>query len=274
MRLFPFVKRFTSIDDSDFLIVSIPYEGYVNSRLGTFLAPRFIRTFSDCIETYSNYFNKSLEDIKFFDLGDLYVDYSYDNDSTVLNLYNLLKKVVIGKKRYVFIGGDHSITIPSFLAIKDLYKSVTYVHLDSHADCHDVYINQRYCHANVLRRISEEVNSIAVGVRTFDDSEKSYFFSKIINIDLNNIHLLKDYIDGYVYLSVDIDFFDPSIVEAVSNPNSSGANFEDYINILRLISVDRIVGFDVVEVNPVLDYPSFKSSIFASELIREFLLSR
>jgi len=192
-----------------------------------------------------------------------------------MEIYNLLKRIVINKrKKYIFIGGDHSITIASFLAIKSIYKNVVYVHLDAHADCHDVYKNQKFSHASVLRRISEESKAIAIGVRTFDDNERSYFFSKIISIDLKNIDLLKDYIESYIYLSVDIDFFDPSIANAVSNPNSEGAKFEDYIKILEIISFDRIVGFDVVEVNPILDYPSFKTSILASEVIREFMLSR
>ncbi|MCX7758760.1 MAG: agmatinase [bacterium] len=274
MRIFPFIKAYNSIEQSKYLVVSIPYEGYVNTRLGTFIAPKAIRKYSECIESYSNYFNKSLEDISFFDLGDMKIDFIYDNDNTILEIYKYLKSVVINKdKKYVFIGGDHSITIPCFWAIKNIYKNVIYIHLDAHADCHNVYHNQKYSHASVLRRISEENVSISVGVRTLDDAERGYFFSNIINIDLNNIGSLKDYLKGYIYLSVDVDFFDPSIAPAVSNPNSSGAKFEDYIKILEVLSSENIVGFDIVEVNPVLDYPSFTTCILACELLREFLLS-
>lgn len=274
MRIFPFVKNFYSIDIADFIIVSIPYEGYVNSRLGTFLAPNKIRQYSETVEAYSNHFNKSLENVRFFDLGNLKINLSYDNDSTILEIFNSLKSIVIdNKKRYVFIGGDHSITIASFLAIKNLFKNITYIHLDAHADCHNIYCGQKYSHANVLRRISEENKSISVGVRTFDDSERGYFFSNIINLDIDKSTLIKDYIKGYVYLSVDIDFFDPSISGAVSNPVAGGANFKDYIRILESIPFERIVGFDVVEVNPILDFPSFQTSILASEVIKEFLLA-
>ncbi len=256
------------------MIISIPYEGYVNSRLGTFYAPKFIRTYSECIETYSNYFNRSLEEVDYFDIGDIKILHSLNNDETIGELYNTLKSIVVSKeKRYIFIGGDHSITIACFWALKSLYKNLIYIHLDAHADCHNLYCGQKYSHASVLRRISEENVCISVGVRTWDDFEKSYFFSRIINIELNNLDKLLDYVRGYVYLSVDMDFFDPSISCAVSNPNSNGATFQDYIKILNILSNERVVGFDVVELNPFLDYPSFKTTILAAEVIREFMLS-
>ena len=273
MRIFPFVRNYYSLNESKIVILSIPYEGYVNSRLGSFMAPEFIRKYSECVEIYSNYFNDSLENSKFFDLGDIKVNLKYDNDNTILEIYNYLKSVVIDRnKKYVFVGGDHSITIAAFWAVKNLYKNLTYIHLDAHADCHDIYLKQKYSHANVLRRISEENNTISIGVRTLDDKEKGYFFSNIINIDIDKISFLDDYIKSYVYLSVDVDFFDPSICKAVSNPVSNGGFITDYIKILQNISPGRIVGFDLVEVNPALDYPSFSTSIFASELIREFII--
>lgn len=275
MRIFPFVKKYYSIENAKFLIISIPYEGYVNTRLGSFLAPKMIRKYSECIEVYSNYFNRSLEEVSFFDLGDINVNLYYDNDSTILDIYNYLKNVLISRdKNYIFIGGDHSITIASFLAMKNLYKNLVYIHLDAHADCHNEYCGQRFSHASVLRRISESSTSISIGVRTLDDMEKGYFFSNIINIDLNNIDSLGSFVNGYVYLSVDMDFFDPSISFAVSNPNSNGANFVHYIKILEILSNFKVVGFDVVEVNPTLDYPSYKTCILASEVIREFILSK
>ncbi|MEN3015391.1 MAG: agmatinase [bacterium] len=274
MRIFPFVKNYSSIENSDFLIVSIPYEGYVNTRLGCFYAPYYIRKYSECVESYSNYFNRSLEDVKFFDIGDIKIDFWYDNDNTVLEIYNYLRSVVISKsKRYVFIGGDHSITIAAFGAVRNLYKSLVYVHLDAHADCHNIYVGQKYSHANVLRRISEECLSVSVGVRTLDDSEKGYFFSNVVSLDLKNYHVIKDYVKGYIYLSVDVDFFDPSICPAVSNPISGGATFLDYIKILELLSSEKVVAFDIVEVNPILDHPSYNTCIVASEIIREFILS-
>lgn len=274
MRLFPFVRRYTSIDQSKYLIVSIPYEGYVNTRIGSFYAPKFIREYSECIESYSNYFNRSLEDVTYFDLGSIVVNLYYDNDNTILEIYKSIRNIVMNKdKRYIFIGGDHSITIPCFWAIKSLYKEVIYIHLDAHADCHNIYHNQKYSHASVLRRISEESLSISIGVRTLDESERGYFFSNVINIDLNNIDSLKDYVRGYIYLSVDVDFFDPSLSPAVSNPISDGARFEHYLKILEILSSEKVVGFDVVEVNPLIDFPSYKTCILASELIKEFILS-
>ncbi|MFN3995696.1 MAG: agmatinase [bacterium] len=274
MRIFPFVRNFYSIDEANYVIISIPYEGYANSRLGTFWAPQKIRQYSEVIEAYSNYFNKSLENVKFFDVGNIKIDFSYDNDNTIIEIYNSLKRVVIDKnKKYIFIGGDHSVTIASFWAVRDLFKNVSYIHLDAHADCHNLYHNQKYSHANVLRRISEVSNSIAVGVRTFDESERAYFFSNTISLDLDKIDFIKDYVRGYVYLSVDVDFFDPCFCGAVSNPVSNGASFQDFIKILQVLPVENIVGFDVVEVNPILDFPSYKTSIFASEIIREFILA-
>jgi agmatinase len=279
MRIFPFLRNYTNLEQSKYLVIGIPYEGYVNSRLGTFKAPYYIRAYSELIETFSFYFSKSLEETDLFDIGDIFIKLDYNNDKTVYNIYKNLKNILIDtKKIYVFIGGDHSITIATFLAIKDIFKDLIYIHLDAHADCHDKYLNQIYSHANVVRRISEYTNNIiSIGVRTLDDFEKGFFFSNIINIDLSNIISLKNILNSisskYIYLSLDIDFFDPCVAGAVSNPVHDGANFKHFIEILRILSEYNVVAFDVVEINPYLDYPNYKTSVLAAQAIKEFIIS-
>jgi agmatinase len=279
MRIFPFLRNYTNLEQAKYLIIGIPYEGYVNSRLGTFKAPSYIRTYSELIENFSFYFSKSLEEVDLFDIGDIFVKLDENNDKTVYNIYKNLRSVIIDiKKRYIFIGGDHSITIPAFLAIKDVFKDLIYIHLDAHADCHDKYLDQIYSHANVVRRISEYTNNIiSIGVRTLDDFEKGFFFSNVINIDLSNISYLKKILENikskYIYLSLDIDFFDPSIACAVSNPVYDGADFKHFIEILRILSEYMVIAFDVVEVNPYLDSPSYITSTLAAHAIKEFIIS-
>ncbi|MCX7870070.1 MAG: agmatinase [bacterium] len=279
MHIFPFLRNYSNLEQSNYLIIGIPYEGYINSRLGSFKAPYYIRNYSELIETFSFYFSKSLEEINLFDLGDIFIKLDENNDKTVHNIYKNLKNVLIDiKKRYIFLGGDHSVTIATFLAIKDIFKDVAYIHLDAHADCHDKYLNQIYSHANVLRRISEHTNNIiSIGVRTLDDFEKGFFFSNVINIDLANINYLKEALKNlnskYIYLSLDIDFFDPSIAPAVSNPVYDGASFSDFINILRILSEYMVIAFDVVEVNPFLDYPKYNTAVLAAQAIKEFIIS-
>jgi len=279
MRIFPFLRNYTNLEQAKYLIIGIPYEGYVNSRLGTFKAPFYIRTYSELIENFSFYFSKSLEEVDIFDVGDIFVKLDENNDKTVYNIYKNLRSVIIDiKKRYIFIGGDHSITIPTFLAIKDVFKDLIYIHLDAHADCHDKYLDQIYSHANVVRRISEYTNNIiSIGVRTLDDFEKGFFFSNVINIDLSNISYLKQVLENikskYIYLSLDIDFFDPSIACAVSNPVYDGADFKHFIEILRILSEYMVIAFDVVEVNPYLDSPSYSTSTLAAHAIKEFIIS-
>ena len=279
MKIFPFLRNYTTLEQSKYVIVGIPYEGYVNSRLGSFKAPYYIRTYSELIENFSFYFSKSLEEIDLFDLGDIFIKLYENNDKTVYSIYKILKSILIDiKKRYVFIGGDHSITIASFLAVKDIFKDLIYIHLDAHADCHDKYLDQLYSHANVVRRISEYTNNIiSIGVRTLDDFEKGFFFSNIINIEISNISYLRDVLNSlngkYIYLSLDMDFFDPCIAGAVSNPIPNGATFKDFIQILRILSEYIVVAFDVVELNPYLDYPKYNTSVLAAESIKEFIIS-
>jgi agmatinase len=177
----------------------------------------------------------------------------------------LLKKTVATVSRYlkdnklvVTLGGDHSVSIGVIKSYAKHYKNLSVLHLDAHADSRDSYEGTPYNHACVIARAREFTkNIISVGIRSMDSSERAHvnrkkmFFAHDIHDSdnwINNaVHLLTD----SVYITIDLDVFDPGIMPSTGTPEPGGLDWYQIMKLLASVSKSkRIVGFDVVELCP------------------------
>lgn len=161
-------------------------------------------------------------------------------------------------KLVVALGGEHSVSVGVIKSYARHYKDLSILHLDAHADSRDSYEGSPYSHGCVIARAREFVqNIVSVGIRSMDISERTgihnkkiFFAHKIHDSDkwINNaVRLLTD----SVYITIDLDVFDPGIMPSTGTPEPGGLGWYQIMKLLASVSKSkRIVGFDVVELCP------------------------
>ncbi len=188
------------------------------------------------------------------------------------------QRVLDTGKFLVLLGGEHSLTLGVAQAIKDKFPRVSFLQLDAHADLRDEYEGTRFSHACVGRRLAELGPLVQVGVRSLSREENDYLQeSKVVTFWA---HQLEEQISWeekvvaalspQVYVTIDLDVLDPSIMPAVGTPEPGGLTWQSLGRLLRLLGRKKeIVGFDLVELAPI---PGFTGPDFlAAKLTYRFL---
>lgn len=266
-----FADAESSFDEAWFVIFGVPYDGTCSHRKGTALAPRTIREESYNFETYLYEHDVDLEDIPVHDLGDILCA---DLEEMLGGVGSTMGRILEAGRFPVILGGEHSLTPPAVRKFADMGVVI----LDAHLDFRDQYIEEPNSHACATRRIFDIVgpdNVITIGVRSMERWEKQ-------EADLHGLR----YVDAgtlrkegmkkslanlgwdRIYLSLDMDFMDPSHAPGVGNPETFGFSPEDVKKCINLLA-DRLVGFDVCEVSP--PYDNGNTSALAARLVREVI---
>lgn len=166
----------------------------------------------------------------------------------------------------LMLGGEHSITFGAVRAIQKRYRDISVLQLDAHADLIDEYVGTKYSHACVMRRIKElGAKTVQVGIRNMNTEIKQYLKEKK---DLKiyyapKIPPLTDVLKGLsknVYLTIDVDVFDPSIMPSTGTPEPGGLGWYEVLDLIKGVAKNKnIVGADVVELTPIpgLHAPDF-----------------
>ncbi|PAT01515.1 agmatinase [Candidatus Izimaplasma bacterium ZiA1] len=263
-------------DESEIVVFGAPYDGTTSFKPGTRFAPNAIRLDSDAIETYSPYQNKDLEDMKISDIGD--IELSYGEKNQVLDeLYNATKKILNDDKTPFMIGGEHLVTYPAFKAVYEKYPNCQIIHFDAHTDLRQEFSGGKFSHASVMKRIHDLIGDNKIyqfGIRSglkeeFQFAEKHNYIEKFSANTIKDIlHLLNN---KPVYITIDLDVLDPSIMPGTGTPEAGGLTFKELHNAILSLKGLNIVGADVVELSPEHD-PSKSSNLVATKVIRELLM--
>jgi agmatinase len=180
-------------------------------------------------------------------------------------------------KFVVTLGGEHSVTIGAVQAFAEHIPGLSVLQIDAHTDMRQEYEGSRFNHACVMARVREICPFVQVGIRSMDIVEKPYlakdriFFAKdIIGGHTAWIDEVIEKLGYQVYVTIDLDGFDPSIMPATGTPEPGGLTYYDVINLMRKLIVEKnLVGFDVVELCPQQN--SKASDFLASKLIYQVL---
>ncbi len=271
--------------DSDYVIFGIPYDKTSSFRMGASSAPKEVRFNSWNFETFNIRNKVDFKDIRVHDYGNLSIKNKPIND--VMDEIKSITKMLIKDNKFpVAIGGEHSLTS----AIIEAHpKDIAVLSLDAHLDYRDVYENEKYNHACVMRRISERINikDIAIlGIRSAEKDEyyeaknDGLFWIEAFDINKNGIknclnEIKNRFFNKKIYLTLDIDVLDLSYAPGTSTPEPFGISPKDVLHCIEFFSED-IIGFDIMEVCPPYDKgeTALISAKFIKSLIEETWLKK
>lgn len=261
-------------NNSEWIMIGVPFDGTCSFRPGTRFAPEQIRVASRGIETYSPYFNKDLDDISFYDAGEL--DLPFGNTQRVLDMvYDVTREVLVAGKKYFGIGGEHLVSYPAIKAYYEKYPDLYVVHFDAHTDLRDEYLGEALSHSTVIKKVADLIgfdNLSQVGIR----SGESYEFElmKKHNTLVKSTEDFRDILSGIkgrpVFITLDLDVLDPSVLPGTGTPEVGGFSFSELMSYFKVLADSNIVGMDMLELSPFLD-TSANSTVAAAKVAREML---
>jgi len=267
-----FADADSSFEEAQFVILGVPFDGTCSFRKGARFAPKSIREESYNLETFLFEHDVELEDVPFHDSEDVKCEAL---EEMMGGVGNSVENILNQEKFPIIIGGEHSLTPP---AVRKL-ENVGVLILDAHLDFRNQYLDERNSHACVTRRVSELVgieNVLSLGVRSMEKKEKEEadklglkYIDAFKLKELGMKKVLENVKWERIYLSLDMDFFDPSFAPGVGNPEYFGLSPEDAKECINILA-PRLVGFDITEVSPPFDNGNTAS--LAARLIRELIV--
>ena len=272
-----FLSADFSYEECEICIVGLPYDGTSSYRPGARFGPNAIRKASWGMETYSPNLGRDLGDLKICDLGDLEIPFG-NKETALAKIKEAIEKIIDDGKYPVLLGGEHLITLPVVEGFRNRFRDLAVVQFDAHTDLRDEYLGETLSHSTVMRRVLEVIGTgrlFQFGVRSGSSEEFSYAndIGSLYDFSEDGFHrAMKSIKDKPLYISLDLDVLDPSILPGTGNPEPGGIDFNEMICGLQILGKARVIGFDVVELSPNHD-PSEVSSIVTSQLVREMILN-
>jgi agmatinase len=267
-------EEYTHPDSSEIIILPVPYDGSSTWIKGADKGPKALIEASENMELYDIETDSEVYKHGIHTHKPLKVDGT--PDQLVPEVKSNIAKLLQNDKFVVTIGGEHSVSIGAFQAFAEKYQNLSILQLDAHSDLRHSYEGSGNNHACVMARAKELAEIVQVGIRSMDSSEKGnmdlnrvFFGHKIRDTDAwhnNAMTLLKE----DVYITIDLDVFDPSILPSTGTPEPGGMSYYQVLDFLRKVNENKnIVGFDVVELCP--DSNDKSSDFLASKLIYQLL---
>jgi agmatinase len=270
-------EKLSSYEAAKAVVLPIPYEATVTYGAGTRSGPLAIIMASRQVETYDLEFSGEPCSSGIATLGELEQE-SGGPAVMIAKIEKIATDILKDNKFLLTLGGEHSISYPLVKAHKNEYPDLTVLHIDAHSDFRDEYQGSRLSHACSMSRISEVCAFVSVGIRSFCGSAgeaKALAAGQIITASdfhkkpkiVSNILLM---LSGNVYITFDLDGFDPSIMPAVGTPEPGGIYWDETLELLAILAKSKkIVGADIVELAPIpgLSYPEFTAAKLAYKII-------
>lgn len=244
------------LEQSEILLQSIPYDGTSTWGKG---ADNGFEAFLDAaenmelydIETNSEVYRRGIHLLPV-------VEEDSSAEAVYEAVYAKVSELLKLDKYLTFFGGEHSVSIGIIDAYLDKYPNLSVLQLDAHADLRKDYLGTPFNHACALHRASQKTNLVQVGIRSMDISELEYlnkskcFFAEDISGKTDWMQKSIDLLGDGVYLTIDLDAFDSSIMPATGTPEPGGLFWNPTIEYLKMVFKQKnVVGFDIVELAPI-----------------------
>jgi len=270
-------ERFADYKKSKVAVMQIPYEGTVTYRKGTSHGPGAIIEASKQVELYDEELDYYIPDVGISTLKPISV--MGTPEKVISNIYAEIKKKIEDNKFIITLGGEHSITSGIVRAFKEKYKDLSVLQLDAHSDLRDSYDGTKFSHACVMKRIFDlGIKFAQVGIRSISEEEIPFIKEKKIKMFYaKDIYNKDDWFKGVldsltdnVYITIDLDVFDPGIMPSVGTPEPGGLDWYKVINLLKeVLKKKNVVGCDVVELSPIKD--NIASDFMAAKLVYKLI---
>ncbi len=275
----PYADASADFDESEIVIFGIPFDGTSSHRAGSAVAPNAIRKESYNYETYLFKYNFNIEHVKIHDMGNCE---SIQNVTELLErLPSTIQSILLADKFLITLGGEHSVSIPVIKAHLGVNRSQKFgiIYLDAHLDFRDNYLNEKYSHACVARRLTELVGIekiVEIGTRSYSEEEaqdlkkaniKTFNADSVNNLGMKKIikEAIKYLAMDKIYLSIDMDVVDPAYAPGVGNPEYFGLTPWQIRECIEVVG-KYLIGVDIVEVSPPFD--NGNTSALAAQFIQ------
>jgi agmatinase len=269
-----FAPEYTNEKNSAIVILPIPYDGTSTYQKGADKGPEALLESSYNLEFYdilteSEAFTKGIHTAP-------PVTEASSPEAMALAAEMVVAAYLNDDKFVVSIGGEHSVSIGPINAYVKKYKNLTILQLDAHSDLRDEYLGSKYNHACVMARAKEVAPILQVGIRSMDTCELKQMdksrvvFAHEMRDNKEWINKITSQLTDNVYITIDLDGFDPAYLPATGTPEPGGMDWWQAVDLIRAVNKkSNIVGFDIVELCPS---PMHKASdFFAAKLLYQIL---
>ncbi len=267
-------EEYSNPNDAKIVIIPVAYGGTGTWRKGADKGPEAVIEASANMELYDIETDSEVYKKGIFTEEPIAGEIS--TTEMIETVTETVKYYLERSKFTVVIGGEHSVSIGSIKAHTGRYANLTVLQLDAHADLREEYNGSKYNHACVMTRVKELCPIVQVGIRSLDFSEKESinssktFFAGDIHNNADWIKKVISGLSGNVYITIDLDVFDPSIMPSTGTPEPGGLLWYDVLALLKAVSERKnIIGFDVVELCP--DSRNKAPDFLAAKLIYKLL---
>jgi agmatinase len=247
--------KFSNYKYTKIVVLPVPFDKTSSWITGSDRGPKAIIEASMNMELYDLETNSEVYKKGIFTSSEIL---SNSSEEMIKYVYDRVSELIKDGKFVVTLGGEHSISFPAIKAHHENYQDISILHLDAHTDMRDSYLDNKYSHACVMARVKEINNNIiSIGIRSLDSSE-------LKNINKNNIFFAEDIynseewiektivkLNKNVYITLDLDVFDPSFLPSTGTPEPGGLSWYAVMKLLKEVCKNRtLIGFDVTELCP------------------------
>jgi len=239
-------------------ILPVPYDSTSEWRSGSRHGPQAIIDASQYLELYDLELDREIFKVGISTLPRVEPVLSSPQDM-IDRVYRVVKGLIQEEKFVVLLGGEHSLSLGAVRAFSEAFPGLSVLQLDAHADLRDEYLGTKYGQASVMRRILEVCPICQVGVRSLSWDEKQFLTQRKLKpfymSDLASTTTYRDQIldslSEDVYITIDADVLDPSIMPAVGTPEPDGMSWRQILDIVEPVTVHKhVVGLDLMEFCP------------------------
>lgn len=257
---------YSNFDDARVLVLPVSYEGTVSYGTGTGAGAMAIVDASRNMELYDDETDAEVYKVGIHTLPEFTPRETPEQMMT--ELYEYSKELVASGKFLCMLGGEHSVSAPIIRAHHEKYPNMSVLQIDAHADLRDSYDGTPHSHASIMARVVKDLGipSVQVGIRSISGDEAralkaglptKIFWARDIAGKTDWIDEAVDSLSEDVYLTIDIDGLDPSIVPTTGTPEPGGLGWYETLTLIRKIAEKkRIIGMDLVEYSYFENYDS------------------
>ncbi|ETP70149.1 agmatinase [Planococcus liqunii] len=275
-----FIKSHPNYEESKAVLYGMPMDWTVSYRPGSRFGPNKIREVSIGLEEYSPYLDRELEDVKFFDAGDIPLPFG-NPEKSLLEIETYVHTLLADNKIPMGMGGEHLVSLPVMKAVASKYDDLAIIHFDAHTDLRENYEGEEYSHSTPIRKIADHIgptNVYSFGIRS--GMKEEFQWAKENGMHISKFEVLEPLkeilptLQGRnVYVTIDMDVLDPAHAPGTGTVDAGGITSRELLASIHAIAASgvNVVGFDLVELAPVYDH-SDQTANTASKLIREMIL--